>query len=355
MKKYYVSNLREGAKVEDVFLVASKSVAHTRTGSPYLKVTLADKTGEVNAIKWDATESEITRLQEDDYIFVYAAVRNYNDHPQLQVESFQRWGEAVDPADFVRSSPFDPDQMMAELSEILAQVADPNLRALLDKLFSDQDFVRKFRQAPAAKKVHHAYVSGLLEHSLGVVKTCVAFADRYPQANRDLLITGAVLHDVGKIQEFEWNGSIKYSSSGVLVGHIVVGAMLAKDLADSIDGFDPILSLTLQHIILSHHGEHEYGSPKLPKCIEAMMLHCADDLDAKVAILGQAIEESDVNGGGGLFTQRHYLLGRPIFKGVHKIAEPPDVAVSEHAAVEEGEADLDLFAADVDYDPFADE
>lgn len=348
VKKLYVVNLREGLKVEEVFLVGSKSVMNTRNGSPYLRMRLVDRTGEIDAIKWSATEPEIARVNEDDYVMVQATVRSYNDSPQLTVDAFQKWSDAVDPSDFTRSSSRDPNEMMDELQALLGQVMNPQLRLLVDAFWADEELMRRFRHAPAAKSVHHAYVSGLLEHTLNVVRNCAKFADLYPQADRDLLLAGAFLHDIGKIEEYVWTCSIKYTEAAHFVGHIVVGAMMAKEAADKIKAFDPLLSLQLQHLILSHHGTREWGSPKLPKSIEALMLHAADDLDAKIAMYEQAIEDSHQTGEAGMFTKRHFLLNHPIFKGRanNLPADSPDNG--------DKEPDLEIFAADGDYDPFAD-
>lgn len=347
MKRFYVGNLREGVKIEDVFLVASKSIATTRNGSTYLRMRLADKTGEIEAVKWEITETETARLSEDDYIFVSATASTYRDSLQLTIDSFRKTDDDIDPADFLRCSTRDIEQMMTELRELLQNISNPHLKHLLRLFLEDDDFAIKFRQAPAAKTNHHACVGGLLEHTLSVTKMCVELAELYPQLDRDLLLTGAALHDIGKIEEFNWAGSIKYSEAGVLVGHLVGGAMMVKQAADKIDGFDPLLSTALQHLILSHHGLREYGSPKLPKSIEALALHCADDLDAKIAMFEQAIEESDGNGDNGLFTKRHFLLGHSIFKGHRR--QDKDQEQKSNAE----EIDLDLFTAD--YDPFADD
>lgn len=352
VKKLYVVNLREGSRIEEVFLVVSKSVANTRTGSQFLKMTLADKTGTVDSVKWDASESEIARISEDDYVQVQATVKSYNDHPQLVIESFHRYGEAIEPADFLRSSPRDNDEMMSELTAVLGQVINPKLRTLLDAFFSNSDYALKFRQAPAAKKLHHAYIGGLLEHTLNVVRACAVLADLYPNIDRDLLLTAAALHDIGKIDEYVWTSSIKFSDAGHLVGHVVGGAMAVKEAADKIEGFDPMVSLALQHMILAHHGEKEWGSPKQPKSIEAVMLHAADDLDAKLAMFEEAIRNSD---NGGLFTERHFLLERPIFKGLPNCTNLIEDTVQEPVTPNGESADLESFAADVDYDPFADE
>lgn len=348
MKKVFVANLREGARIEDVFLVAAKSVASTRAGSPFLRVKLADKTGEIDAIKWEISESEVSRLREDDYVLVHGSVRTYNDSLQVCVDSFTRYGEPVDPADFIASSGRDPKEMMSEFRTLIERVSDPHLRGLLDSFFEDEEFARKFQQAPAAARNHHAYVGGLLEHTINVLKTCAALIDLYPQANRDLVITGAALHDVGKVDEFVWSGSIKYSEEGNLIGHVVGGAMMVRQAIGAMDGFDPMMALTLQHMILAHHGRLEHGSPKLPQCFEALLLHHADDLDAQVSMFEKAIQESDEAGSGGLFTKRHHLLDRPIFKGLER------AAALNGSDGGDGEVDFELFAVDSDSDPFAD-
>lgn len=348
MKRFYVTNLREGTKVDDVFLVVSKSVASTRSGSPFLKIRLADKTGEVEAVKWEATESEISRLTEDDYVLVHGNVNSYKDNLQVQLDSFQRNGEPVDPSDFLRCTERDPKQMMSEFLGIISSVSNPHLRQLLDSFFKNSELAKAFCQAPAAKSLHHAYIGGLLEHSLGVVKGCAAIAGVYPDVDKDVLLTAGALHDIGKIEEFVWSSSIKYSEAGNLVGHVVGGAMMVKEAASRIPGFDPLLSLMLQHMILSHHGLKEYGSPKQSECIEAEILHHADDMDAKVSMFSQWIEESDDNGEDGLFTKKHFNLDRPLFKGLRNQKVIRDTIPGE-------EPNLDLLTVHVDYDPFADE
>lgn len=346
MKRFYVGNLREGSKIEDVFLVASKSIATTRTGSPYLRMRLADRTGEIEAVKWEVTETETARLKEDDYIFISATASTYRDSLQLTIDSLRKWSDEVDPADFLRCSTKNVDEMMTQLRELLENVSNPHLKRLLGSFFDDDEFSLQFQQAPAAKTNHHACVGGLLEHTLSVTKMCVELAKLYPQLDKDLLLTGAALHDIGKVEEFSWTGSIKYSEAGVLVGHLVGGAMMVKKAADEIEDFDPLLSIALQHLILSHHGSREYGSPKLPKSIEALALHCADDLDAMIAMFEKAIEDSDGNGDSGLFTKRHFLLQRLIFKGHRRQEEDQKQEPTE-------EVNLDSFTAD--YDPFADD
>ena len=348
VKRFYVANLREGAKIEDVFLVASKTLRSTRSGSPFLKLKLADKTGTVEAVKWEATESEIAGLVEDEYVHVQGTVGVYNDELQVAIESVQKFSDKVDPSDFIASSERDPDEMMCELAGVLEKVTDASLRRLLDAFFEDEGFAARFRQSPAAMRVHHAYIGGLLEHTLNVVKCCAALAELYPDANKDLLLTAAALHDVGKTDELEWARAIKYSDAGHLVGHVAGGAMMVKEAADRIEGLDAVLNLELQHAMLSHHGEKAFGAPVQPMSLEAMILHHADNLDAKVGILSEAIKESDRSGDKGLFTKRHFLLDHALFKGLRG----PE---AEEAEPGEESPDTDALAADADHDPFSDE
>ena len=349
MKQVYVTNLREGDKVDDVFVVASRSLLRTRAGDPFLKAKLTDKTGTVDAIKWNATESEIARLVEGTHIRVHGTVRLYNNELQLNLDSFETIEEDVDASDYVASSERDPDEMFAELQSLLSDVTDANLRRLLDAFFADDEFAGRFREAPAAKSIHHAYVGGLLEHTLNVVRNCSVFAELYPDADRELLLTAAALHDAGKVDEYKWSPAIDLSTEGHFVGHVVGGAMMVRAAVESVEGFDPLVGLALQHAIVAHHGTKEFGSPKRPKTIEALMLHFADDLDAQVEIFRQAIKRSDQSGEGGLFTPRRFPLERPIFKGLSR------QGTEETPQAGEEPPDTELSASDADYDPFAED
>lgn len=336
MKQYYVAKLREGDKIEDVFLIASRSVAEARNGSTYIRLRLADKTGEVDAFRWNATESDVAKINEADFVLIRASVRIYQDNLQITIDSFQPVSDVEDSSDFMRASVRDPDEMMAELRRLLKEVSRPHLSDLLSAFFDDDGFVRDFRRAPAAQRVHHAYISGLLEHTLNVTRACACMAGLYPNADKDLLLAGAALHDVGKTREYEWTGAIKYSEEGHLVGHVVTGAMMVKQAAERIDGFDRHLDLALQHMLLSHHGNKEWGAPKRPKSIEAMMLHIADLLDSQLGIMEQAIEESDESGGTGLFTKKNPYLDRPVFKGLRERSDATDEQSDEDARLDLG-------------------
>lgn len=352
VKNYYICNLKEGARIEDVFLVASKTIASTRAGSQYLRLKLSDKSGVIDAVKWDVNDADLSCFGESDYAHIVGTVKTYNGDLQVTIDSCRRCDSVneLDLSDFVPSSSRDRHQMMGELSEMLATVKHPHLSRLLAALFNDPEFAHRFSECPAAKSVHHAYLGGLLEHTLNVVRTCAALAELYPSSDRDLLITAAALHDIGKMEEYDWSTSIRIADAGHMVGHLVAGAMTVREVAAGIDGFDPVLSLALQHAILAHHGSKDFGSSKLPKSIEAIILHHADDIDAKVAIFSDAINESDRNGEPGLFTRKVPLLDRPIFRGAREQTNDP----SPEPEPEDEVFDGTLFAVDSDYDPFAD-
>jgi len=347
LKRHFVSELREGAKVEDVFLLASKSVGNTRAGQPFLKMKLSDRSGTMDAVKWNATPTDLSCVSEMDFILARGTVGMYNGEMQMVVESFRKHTDKVDAADFLAKTKRDVGAMFAELHQILSDVKEPSLKQLLDSFFRDDSIVSRFREAPAATKLHHACIGGLIEHTLNVVRSCAALAKLYPEADSDLVLTAAALHDIGKIEEYDWTTALRFTDAGHLVGHVVGGAMMVKQAADRIEGFDPVLNLALQHAILAHHGMKEYGSPKQPKSLEAMVVHAADELDANIGMYHKAIAESEHETSLGLFTKRHFMLDRPLFKGVPK---PCDTAT-----LPESSFDPDLISADTGYDPFAEE
>lgn len=347
MKRYFVSELREGAKIEEVFLLASKSVGNTRAGQPFLKMKLSDRSGTMDGVKWNATPTDLSCVSEMDFILARGTVGVYNGEMQMVVESFRKHTDKIDAADFLAKTSHDVYAMFTELQELLGQVKDSSLSRLLASFFDDEATTGKFREAPAATKLHHACIGGLLEHTLNVVRASAALAELYPEADRDLVLTAAALHDIGKIEEYEWSTALRFTDAGHLVGHVVGGAMMAKGAADRIEGFDPLLNLALQHAILSHHGMKEYGSPKQPKSLEAMIVHAADELDANVGMYHKAIADSEHEGTLGLFTKRHFMLDRPLFKGIPKPSDTPTLP--------EPSFDPVAISAETDYDPFGEE
>ena len=283
MKKVNVAEIKERDQVESPFLVREKILATAKNGKPYLTLKLMDRTGEIEARVWDRVE-EFTRLfSRDDFIRVSGRASVYLGKMQLIVQDLQRVGdEDVDLADFLPVSGRDLAEMEAELQQLLGSLDDPWVEKLLRAFFDDPVFFKRYRQAPAAKAMHHVYLGGLLEHSLAVAALATDIAARYPQANRNLLIAGALLHDVGKVTELSFERSFNYTDEGKLIGHIMIGAQMIEDRVRGIEGFPEITGILVKHLLLSHHGQYEFGSPKRPKTLEAVILNFIDDLDSKI-------------------------------------------------------------------------
>lgn len=318
MKNSYVSGLYDGAHVDDVFLISSKVLRQARNGTMYIRMELRDCTGGIDAFKWDASDDAYADLPDGDFIHVRGLVGRRDGKLQLNLDSIRRFNGKVDPADFLPRADRDIDDMLKELRDIILSIANPQLKSLLDYFFSDEDFVSRFSTAPAAQRIHHAYIGGLLEHTLSSAKMCDALCPQFPTVDRDLLLTAAILHDAGKIEEFRWDKSIGYSTCGHLIGHIVSGAMMISDAIDAVGGFHSLLKMTVVHMILAHHGEREYGSPKRPKCIEGIILHELEDMDAKINTFKQAVAGAEIEGESDIWTDKHWLFDRPLLRGLPK-------------------------------------
>jgi 3'-5' exoribonuclease len=314
MKNCFVSDLGEGSRIDDVFLVNSKSLAESRNGSMYIRLQLSDRSGVIDAFKWDASEDIYERLSSDEFVQVRGAVRSYNGKLQIDVDTFRSCSCKVDPADFLPRCERDIDEMLAEMREVMGSVRHPQLKAILDYFFKNQEFLTKFATAPAALKIHHAYIGGLLEHSLCVSQMCQDVAARYKELDHDILITGALIHDIGKVEEFSWDAAIKYSDSGHFLGHIVAGTMMLDKAINAIPGFDPMLKLIMEHMVVSHHGQKEWGSPKRPKSLESIVLHFVEDMDAKINTVKQALGKTAKD--SGHWTERNWVFDRPLFRGL---------------------------------------
>ncbi|MDO8587280.1 MAG: HD domain-containing protein [Armatimonadota bacterium] len=344
MKTFYVEKLHDGARIEDIFIISGKSIGRTQEGAPFVRLKLTDRTGSIDAIKWDAPEAVCSGLAIDDYVHARGVVSKYKEKLQIVLDNVRKHGDRVDPTDFLPRCPKDTRQMMADLRTVIGTVQHPQLKTLLEHFFNDAAFVERFATAPAAQRIHHAYIGGLLEHSLSVAQLCNLVAGHYPEANRDLLVTAAILHDIGKIDEFSWSRSIRYTDSGHLVGHLVSGAMTVDEAAGKIADFHPFLRMILIHMILSHHGEKEFGSPKRPKSLESLILHRVEDLDAKVKTFGEAVSANGQSSDTDMWTEKHWLFERPLLRGL------PEAVIGKSAADEEelpagpGQAQFDSFA-----------
>lgn len=280
----FLESLREGEGVSEVYLVKSKKSDVTKTGKPYERVVLSDKTGSVDAMIWDPSSPGIDDFDALDYIFVNATVNVFQGATQLNVKRVRKCQEGeYEPANYLPVSERNIDEMYSELMEYVDKIKNPYLKKLLESFFKeDEEFIAVFKKSSAAKAVHHGFVGGLLEHTLSVTNMCNYYTKAYPLLNRDLLISVAMLHDIGKIKELSEFPLNDYTDDGQLLGHIVMGAHMVMDKMQAIEGFPAKLSSEVTHCILAHHGEYEYGSPKKPALMEAVALHFADNTDAKM-------------------------------------------------------------------------
>jgi 3'-5' exoribonuclease len=281
-KEIYLKDIKQGDKVASIFLASEKNMAFSIKGSPYLNVRLKDKTGELDGKVWDNAVELDKAFKKGDVIYIEGKAANYKNLIQISIINIKKipW-EEVDPADYLPAVKADVQIMFNEILSYIEKVNDKYLKALLNAFFQEEETASLFKRAPAAKGFHHIYLGGLLEHTLSVVRLLEKVADHYPVLNKDMLITGGILHDIGKIYEFSFNNIIDYSDEVRLIGHIVMGVEMIDKKISLIDDFPGQLALELRHIILSHHGEFEFGSPKRPKTLEALVVHYIDDLDAK--------------------------------------------------------------------------
>jgi 3'-5' exoribonuclease len=268
-----------------VFLVQSKEIRQKKSGDPYLSLTLCDKTGDIDAKMWDNAAEVMDTFERDDFVRMKGILQIFHNRPQLTIHKLQRVDEReVDFADFFPASARDPEEMWAELSGIVASIANPYLRSLVEKILGDPATAQAYKLAPAAKTIHHAFLSGLIEHVLSMCALAKAVGAHYKDKDidLDLLLAGVILHDIGKTQELTYDRGFGYSDDGQLLGHIVIGIRLIEDQIRSMGDFPPKLRTLLEHMILSHHGQLEFGSPKMPLFPEALLLHQLDNLDSKM-------------------------------------------------------------------------
>lgn len=272
-----------GDSVDSVCVLGSISVRQTRQQKPFLRLEINDSSGRMDAVMWDGFDDELTAIPPGQVINVRGRMEEYGDRPQVVVNSISVPASgSYDPADLMPASGRDPGEMLAELDELIASVGNPMLRKLLETAFGDNGFRGRFSQAPAAKRWHQPWLGGLLEHTLNVVSHARLIAGRYPEVEDDLVLAGALLHDIGKTAEYTWDGYMDYSTEGKLVGHLVIGVEMLTSWVSGIEDFPTQLGWHLKHIILSHHGALEYGSPVPPRTLEALVVHFADNIDSKV-------------------------------------------------------------------------
>lgn len=281
-KNLFLKDIKPGDAVSSSFLVAEKNMAFSQKGSPYINLRLKDKTGEVDGKVWNNAIELDKKFKRGDIVHIEGKAISYKNALQITIRDMEPiLPEETKPEDYLPRTPKDPHAMFNELMSLVDKMDNPHLRGLLYALFEDEKIAELFKKAPAAKGFHHIYLGGLLEHTLSVVRLLEMASGHYPELNHDLLITGGILHDIGKIYEFSYSPIIDYTDEGRLIGHIVMGVELVDKKMATLENFPAQLALELRHIILSHHGEFEFGSPKRPKTLEALVVHYLDDLDAK--------------------------------------------------------------------------
>lgn len=294
----YIKDYKEGDRVFDIYLCKHKQSAVTKNGKAYDNVILQDKTGTIDAKVWDPNSAGISEFDSLDYIEVYGEVNSFQGSLQISIKRVRvcQDGE-YDPADFLPVSKKNLDQMFQELNGLIDSIQNEYLQKLLRAFFvEDESFSKRFRQSSAAKTVHHGFVGGLLEHTLSVAKLCDYYCKAYPMLKRDLLITAAICHDIGKTKELSLFPENDYTDEGQLLGHIVMGSEMIGEKAKEIPGFPAVVLGELKHCILAHHGEYEYGSPKKPALMEAVALNYADNTDAKMQTFTEILENTSDQG-----------------------------------------------------------
>ena len=292
----YIESLRDGERVNDIYLCKYKQTALTKAGKPYENVILQDKTGTIDAKIWDPGSLGIDEFEAMDYVAVTGDVLSFQGNLQLSIKRARKASEGeYEPKDYLPITDKDVDEMLRELMGYLDSVKNPYLNRLLHSFFDEEGFQKAFCFHSAAKSLHHGFVGGLLEHTLSVTRNCDYFAQNYPFLNRDLLISAAIFHDVGKLKELSTFPENDYTDAGQLLGHIMIGAEWVGEKIKQIENFPPVLENELKHCILAHHGELEFGSPKKPALIEALALSFADNLDAKMETVKEALDSVPKN------------------------------------------------------------
>jgi 3'-5' exoribonuclease len=314
MKSLYVKDIKAGEKIKASFLVMEKNLAYSQKGQPYLSIRLRDKTGDMEGRVWDNVSTLDPVFKKGDIVFVQGRAVSYRENTQLAVLDIRKIDEAeLDPWDYFPTTKGNVEEMFAALADYANSVENPWLKKLLENFLGDGELAARFKRAPAAKGFHHAYLGGLLEHTLSMVQILDFLARHYPTVSRDMLIAGGILHDIGKIEEFSYDRAIDYTTPGRLIGHIIMGVEMIDRRIAGIEGFPEDLALELKHVVLAHHGELDFGSPKRPKTVEALIVHFVDDLDAKV----MAFREFIGNSGGeeSEWTLFHRFFERFLYKG----------------------------------------
>ena len=324
MKDFFLSDCaqHENKVLTSSFVVVSKQVKPKKTGEPYLALTLGDRTGQLEAKMWDNVADALDAFEQDDFIKIKGLLNKYKNHFQITIHKLRRLGDSeVDFADYLPKTTKDIRELWQTLAGFVATFQDPSLKALVEAFMSDPDIAEAYRTAPAAKTLHHAYIGGLLDHVVSLFRSCDLMCRNYPQINRDLLLTGAFLHDIGKIHELAYNRSFSYTTRGQLLGHMVIELEMVHAKIAQIPNFPSELKTLVEHLVISHHGQYEFGSPKLPMFPEALVLHYLDDLDSKMESMRAHFAREVCS--EGVWTGYNPSLARPLLNTAKFLEKKP--------------------------------
>ena len=312
MKTPLVSDISTEQNITTFFLVCEKEIRNTREGKPYLRLELGDRSGTIEARMWDQFETAAKGIHRDDFVKVQARVEIYKNRPQLSVMQVRlAKPDEIDLADFLPQTKADVAKLYAQLLEFAASLGNPWLKKLVTGILDDPAIAARYKRAPAAKVMHHAYLGGLLEHVVSLCGLAKQVTAHYPELDLDLLLAAAILHDVGKLDELCYERAIGYTVEGHLLGHIVMEVQTVSKAMEAIEGFPANLKTVVQHLLISHHGEYEFGSPKLPMIREALVFHYLDDLDSKLAAVRAALA---VDAGESEWSAYSGALGRKFLR-----------------------------------------
>ncbi|MGO9086786.1 MAG: 3'-5' exoribonuclease YhaM family protein [Candidatus Sulfotelmatobacter sp.] len=335
MKDFYIGDCarHENKVITSTFVVVAKQIKPKKTGEPYLALTLGDRSGQVEAKMWDNVEEVLEAFEQDDFLKVKGLINKYKNRFQLTIHKLRKLGGSeIDFADYLPKTTKDIDQLWQTLGNFVATIQNPHLKSLVQAFMADPEIAAAYRNAPAAKTLHHAYIGGLLDHVVSLFRSCDLMCRNYPQVNRDLLFTGAFLHDIGKIHELTYNRSFTYTNRGQLLGHMIIELEMLQGKLALVPGFPDELKTLVEHLIISHHGEYEFGSPKLPMFPEALLLHYLDDLDSKMEAMRAHFEREAAL--DSPWTSYNASLGRPLLNTekflAPKKSSPPETGDAPH-------------------------
>src|SRR6202047_2553133 len=336
MKEFYICDCtrHENKIITSNFVVVSKQIKPKKSGEPYLALTVGDRSGQLDAKMWDNVEEVLNAFEQDDFLKIKGLVNKYKNRFQLTIHKLRKLGDSeIEFADYLPKTTRDIDELWQTLSDFVSSFHNLHLQALVRAFMSDPEIATAYRNAPAAKTLHHAYIGGLLDHVVSLFRSCDLVCRNYSQVNRDLLLTGVFLHDIGKIHELAYNRSFSYTTRGQLLGHMIIELEMLQAKLTGFPDFPQELKILIEHLIISHHGEYEFGSPKLPMFPEALMLHYLDNLDSKMESMRAHFEREAAS--EGPWTGYNSSLSRPLLNSAKFLEkkQPSPAAADSPATV----------------------